>query len=210
MRFTNLRNNTMQRQPVGLILHIGEKKTDPKKPGKGRDSFRADGHYAARFESIYGKIPQEVNVFFHSSDLRKVAQVFKEYRNSGGVTLARITTDWTLWDSDLKQEETFEVFNIKKQNWVETDEEAFDAFVEGHSLSARDTLRLFFMVQEFMKDRIPTVCQIETRGVESSIPSILNTLKLYAAAGKLQIPFKLIVSKNNGKGIDKNEKNFGK
>ena len=210
MRFEKLKNNYKQRQPVGLVLHIGEAKTDPKRPGKAIDYFRATGHYAPRFRKEYPGQPKVINVFFPTKNMSKIAQIFEEYRNSGGVTVARLTTDWTQWNVEQEQRDSFEIFDFRRQCWMSVGEQVFDSFIKKHSLSGKSALRLFFMVQEFMRERLPVIFQIDTRGEESSIPSILNTLSLYQSSGKLQVPFKLVVSRNEGKGVDKEGKNFGK
>jgi hypothetical protein len=203
--FARLQKNLHMRQPVELIFHAGDTAISEKsgKPyPKARETWRADGHYAARYNNIIKTPRDTINIWFPTTNLRRIAQIFKEFRNDAGVVLGSITTDWTQWEEETLSPEIYEIYNPQTQRRAEVSEAEFDTYLNRYKVTGRETLRLFFMVQELMDAEIFCVAQMETRGMESSIPSILNTIRFFAAAGKLQVGFKLVLAKQEGKGMD--------
>ena len=131
MRFTKLQTRMQQRRPIGLVLHIGEMTTSSggKAHPKSLDYFRAEGHFKERFIKLCGSRPKRLTILFPKADPVDICQVFLEGRNGSGVLMGRVLSHW--WDGN---QETFEIYSPKQQQWLVVSEEDFDVLRRGGSI----------------------------------------------------------------------------
>ena len=203
-RFTMLKRKTQERQPLGLTLHVGEKKAADR-PGKGIDYFRADGHFADRFNQKFEGKPQSLKIFFPKVSPADLCHILTECRNSAGVIMAKAHSNW--WEEDS---EWYEIFKPEVQDWFPVSEQEYVDHLNTYGLTEEFTLKLSFMLLEFMKDGISAKCVISTKGKESSIPNIVQTMQCAWNTHRIQFPFELSVIRPTGKGVGKDGKSFTK
>lgn len=198
--FQKIRKLTSQRSAFGLTLHIG--KRGDRFPSSV-DYFIADGAFKERFNLIYAGAngvvaPNSLDILFLPPDIRRVCRLFKEFRDGAGVVRGRVFVDWFTEE----QPEKFVIYTPEVPDGLETTESEFTKYTSHWKATAGvDTLQLMFHLRKFLEQGILTLCQIQTRGDDSSIPGILTQLEQMTGLNKLDVPFILSAAMANSKGM---------
>ncbi len=198
--FKKIKRLTSQRSAFGLTLHIGRK--GDRFPSSV-DYFIADGAFKERFNALYANDkgvvqPNTLDILFLPPDIRRVCRLFKEFRDGAGVVRGRVFVDWF----SEHQPEKFVIYTPEIPDGVETSEAEFASYTaQWKATAGADTLQLIFHLRKFLEQGILTLCQIQTRGDDSSIPGILTQLEQMDGLRKLDVPYILSVSMANSKGM---------
>lgn len=198
--FQKMKRLTSQRSAFGLTLHIGRK--GDRFPSSV-DYFIADGAFKERFNALYANDkgvvqPNTLDILFLPPDIRRVCRLFKEFRDGAGVVRGRVFVDWF----SEHQPEKFVIYTPEIPDGVETSETEFASYTaQWKATAGADTLQLIFHLRKFLEQGILTLCQIQTRGDDSSIPGILTQLEQMDGLQKLDVPYILSVSMANSKGM---------
>ena len=154
--------------PIIGKIKIG-KKNDKGYP-TSVDYFIADGRYAQQFYKTFGEHPNTIQIMFTDDDPSKVCDQRYEYRNNKGELVS------------YGDGETFFFWNSQAKVWVESHNHDYMKSLAEHQPNKKINNGLFgwdivltirFIIP--MLRGIVGLWQLTTKGVESSIPNIVET-----------------------------------
>lgn len=154
--------------PVIGKVKIG-KKSDKGYP-MSLDYFIADGRYASLFHKTFGEAPSSIQIMFTDDDPSKVCDQRYEYRNDKGELVS------------YGDGEVFFFWNSREKVWVESHAKNYmqelaskmpNKKIRNGMFGWDIVLTIRFLIP--MLRGIAGLWQLTTKGVESSIPNIVET-----------------------------------